>query len=71
MCAFLRPPSLAVGLARQVEPNDPLLTLRLSNRYTATLTVRQLRDNAGLGKFPVKASKMKGPRGDCNKNGRE
>lgn len=59
----LVPSSLTVGLAQQVEPNDPLLTLRLSNRYTATLTSKQLRENAGLGKFPVQASKMKGPRG--------
>ncbi|CAM9320636.1 unnamed protein product [Ectocarpus sp. 4 AP-2014] len=47
----------------EVEPNDPLVTLRLPNRYTATLSSKQLRENAGLGKFPVKASKMKGPRG--------
>lgn len=46
-----------------MDANHPLMTLRLSNRYAATLTSKQLRDNAGLGKFPVKASKMKGARG--------
>ena len=55
----------AVGLGEQVDPDDPLVTLRLSNRYTATLTSKQLRENAGLGKFPVQASRMKGPRGKC------
>eukprot|EP00752_Nemacystus_decipiens_P005109 g4634.t1 len=53
----------------EVKPNDPLVTLRLSNRYTATLTSKQLRDNAGQGKFPVKASKMKGPRGVSDPSG--
>lgn len=60
--------SLAVASPHQVEPDDPLLTLRLSNRYTAMLTSKQLRENAGLGKFPVKASKMKGARGEERRN---
>ncbi|CAN0099974.1 unnamed protein product [Pylaiella littoralis] len=46
----------------QTKPDDQLLTLRLSNGYTATLTSEQLRENAGLGKFPVKATKIRGAR---------
>ncbi len=42
-----------------MDPDDKVLTLRLSNRYTATLTSKQLRENAGLDKFPVKATKIK------------
>ncbi|CAM9519394.1 unnamed protein product [Ectocarpus sp. 4 AP-2014] len=40
--------------------DDKLMTLRLSNGYTATLTSEELRKHAGLGKFPVKAINMKG-----------
>lgn len=49
---------------QQVLPDDPVLTLRLSNGFSATLISKQLRENAGLGKFPIKAIKIKESRGE-------